>query len=185
MRDENPSAAHGSEGSATLDGSAAAGAVSQPERVSVSLHVPDWLKQWDRYELLSLLGQGGMGVVYRARDRRLDRVVALKFIRAVSPTTAQRFVQEARAQARITHENICKVFEVGEVAGQTYIAMEYLSGEPLHTAQKRMAQPQKLQVMKEIAEALHAAHMQGVVHRDIKPAKGASQPPHRWAAAHP
>ena len=170
---------------ATLDGSAS-DATTQPESgaapVLVNLNIPDWLKQWDRYEILSFLGQGGMGVVYRARDRRLQRTVALKFIRALNPKTAQRFTQEARAQARITHENICRVFEVGEVAGQTYIAMEYLPGEPLHTAQQRLLVPQKLQIIKDLAEALHAAHLQGVIHRDIKPANARPAAARRWCA---
>ena len=173
MSEDTPSAALGTGLSATMDGSAPT-ASTQPEPGTahpvVSLNTPDWLRQWDRYEILSFLGQGGMGVVYRARDRRLQRIVALKFIRAMSPKTAQRFTQEARAQARITNENICRVFEVGEVAGQTYIAMEYLPGEPLHLAQRRLLVPQKLQLIKDLAEALHAAHLQGVIHRDIKPA---------------
>lgn len=174
MSDDTPSAALGTGLSATMDdsaGTASTHSESATAHLVVSLNAPDWLKQWDRYEILSFLGQGGMGVVYRARDRRLQRIVALKFIRAMIPKTAQRFTQEARSQARITHENICRVFEVGEVAGQTYIAMEYLPGEPLHLAQKRLLVPQKLQLIKDLAEALHAAHLQGVIHRDIKPAK--------------
>ena len=158
----------------TVDGSPADaphGSEPAASPVSVGEDLPEWLRAWDRYEVLSFLGQGGMGVVYRARDRRLRRIVALKFIRAVSPQLAQRFGKEARAQARINHENICKVFEVGEVSGQKYIAMEYLSGEPLHRASARMTMPQKLTLIKEIAQALHAAHRQGIIHRDIKPAE--------------
>src|SRR5262249_52495368 len=79
---------------------------------------------WDRYELLKLLGTGGMGTVYEARDRQLGRVVALKFIRGPEPRLTLRLKQEARAQARIDHPNICKVFEVGEVNGRAYIAMQ-------------------------------------------------------------
>jgi serine/threonine-protein kinase len=168
MPDENPSDSsdRGLAHDQTLDGTDPA-AASHSAKVSVKLELPDWLTNWDRYEILSLLGQGGMGVVYRARDRRLGRVVALKFIRAVSPQTAQRFIQEARAQARIAHENVCKVFEVGEVSGQKYIAMEYLAGEPLHTAQRRLTMRQKLQLIKDLAEALHAAHVLGIIHRGL------------------
>ncbi len=168
MGDENPrdSSRRGLGHDATLDGTLVdASTALDVVPVLVPLNLPDWLTRWDRYEVLGLLGQGGMGVVYRARDRRLGRVVALKFIRAVSPQTAQRFIQEARAQARIAHENVCKVFEVGEVGGQKYIAMEYLAGEPLHVAQRRLSLTQKLQLIKDLAEALHAAHVLGIIHR--------------------
>src|SRR5690349_10684058 len=79
---------------------------------------------WDRYELLGLLGKGGMGAVYKARDRSLDRIVALKFILGAHPKLVMRFLQEARAQARIDHPNVCRVYEVGDVAGRAYIAMQ-------------------------------------------------------------
>src|SRR5579872_2228019 len=83
---------------------------------------------WGPYDLLALLGEGGMGTVYRARDRRLDRLVALKFIRGGDTRLTRRFQQEARAQARITHENVCRVHEVGEIQGRAYIAMELIEG---------------------------------------------------------
>jgi len=76
---------------------------------------------WERYRVLGLLGKGGMGAVYKAVNRRLDRVVALKFIRGDDPHLTQRLLQEARAQACIAHENICKVHEVGEINGIAYI----------------------------------------------------------------
>lgn len=125
---------------------------------------------WDKYEFLGLLGRGGMGAVYRARDRRLDRVVALKFIHDDNPAQAQRFMQEARAQARLDHSNICKVFEVGVVEGKPYIAMQLVHGLPLDRASRAMTLVEKVQVMKDIAEAMHVAHEQGIIHRDIKPA---------------
>ena len=89
---------------------------------------------WERYEFVRLLGRGGMGAVYMARDRRLGRIVALKFLRTEDPLMVQRFQQEARAQASIDHPLICKVFEVGEVEGKAYIAMQYVSGQSLEQA---------------------------------------------------
>lgn len=74
--------------------------------------IPSWLQSWDRYEALSVLGAGGMGTVYKARDRRLGRVVALKFIRGGDERPTERFLQEARAQSRADHPGICKVLEV-------------------------------------------------------------------------
>lgn len=128
------------------------------------------VSDWDRYEFLSLLGQGGMGAVYKARDRRLRRVVALKFIRGGDDRLTQRFMQEARAQSRIDHPGICKVLEVGDVEGKFYIAMQYVDGPSLQQAKAELTLNEKVLIIKEAAEALHAAHELGIVHRDIKPA---------------
>jgi serine/threonine-protein kinase len=124
---------------------------------------------WDRYEFIAPLGSGGMGEVYKARDRRLGRVVALKFIRGADPDRVMRFLQEARAQARIDHPHVCKVYEVGEAGGKAYIAMQLIGGERLDRAARDMSLPEKVQVMKEVAEAIHEAHRLGVIHRDLKP----------------
>ncbi|MCY1040102.1 protein kinase [Corallococcus sp. bb12-1] len=124
---------------------------------------------WERYELLEPLGRGGMGEVHRARDRRLGRVVALKFIQGADPERAMRFLQEARAQARIDHPNVCKVFEVGELGARAYIAMQLVEGEHLDRAARALSLPEKIRVMKEAAEAVHEAHRLGVIHRDLKP----------------
>ena len=124
---------------------------------------------WERYEFLALLGRGGMGEVYKARDRRLGRVVALKFIRGADPELAMRFLQEARTQARIDHPNVCKVYEVGEVQGKAYIAMQLVGGYRLAKAAEGMSRPEKVQVIREVASAIHEAHRQGVIHRDLKP----------------
>ncbi|HEX2571316.1 MAG TPA: protein kinase [Polyangia bacterium] len=121
------------------------------------------------YELLELLGQGGMGLVYKARDRRLGRVVALKFIRGAEPEQAMRFLQEARAQARIDHPHVCKVYEVGELKGRPFIAMQFVSGQRLDHAATSMSLPEKVEVMREVAAAIHEAHRLGIIHRDIKP----------------
>ena len=128
------------------------------------------VENWDRYELIKLLGQGGMGSVYKGRDRRLGRLVALKFIRSTDAQMTARFMQEARAQSRIEHPGICKVFEVGEINDKAYIVMQYVDGQPLGQAARQMTLLEKVQVVKDIAEALHTAHELGIIHRDIKPA---------------
>lgn len=144
----------------------AAGAPNLPAAAGVT-PVP---LNWDRYEILELLGKGGMGAVYRARDRRLGRVVALKFVLGNTPALTQRFIKEARAQARIDHAHVCKVFEVGEVQGNAFIAMQFCAGEPLTAAQHKMSLEDKVQILTAVAEAVQTAHRQGIIHRDLKPA---------------
>ena len=113
------------------------------------------VEDWDRYEFLSVLGQGGMGVVFKARDRRLGRIVALKFIRSSDPEMVSRFQREARAQARIDHPAICKVFEVGEVEGKANIPMQLVDAKSLEDAFARLRLPQKVQLIRDSAEAIH------------------------------
>ena len=125
---------------------------------------------WERYHFESYLGGGGMGQVYKAFDPNLQRHVALKFILGDNPNLIKRFNQEARAQAQVDHERICKVYEVGEVEGKPYIAMQYIDGLPLDKAAAGMTLEQKLLLMKEAARGLHAAHRNGLIHRDVKPA---------------
>lgn len=149
---------------ATLDSRSGqdSGSVPSTPRVTVN-RFP--VAHWDRYEFLKLLGQGGMGAVFQARDRRLGRIVALKFIRGGDEQMTHRFMQEARSQSRIDHPGICKVLEVGEVEGQSYIAMQYVDGLSLQQSCTEMSLLEKVQVTKDIAEALHAAHEQGIIHR--------------------
>jgi serine/threonine-protein kinase len=128
------------------------------------------LASWDRYELLGVLGAGGMGIVYRARDRRLGRLVAIKFILGADPNLAMRFLREARAQARIDHANVCRVHEVGEIEGRAYIALQLVEGQPLHRAAAQMSLDDKIAVVRDVAIAVHEAHRLGIVHRDLKPA---------------
>ena len=125
------------------------------------------VENWARYEFIKLLGQGGMGAVYQAKDKQLGRIVALKFIRGGDPNLVMRFVQEARAQSRIEHPGICKVYEVGEVEGKAYIAMQYVPGQPLGDAAASMTQTEKVQVMSRVARALSAAHQLGIIHREV------------------
>ncbi len=127
------------------------------------------VEKWERYEFLTLLGQGGMGAVYKAKDKRLGRLVALKFIRGSDDQMTHRFMQEARAQSRLDHPSICHVFEVGEVEGKAYIAMQFVDGDALDKAQASMSVSTKVQVMRDVSLAMHHAHEKGIIHRDIKP----------------
>ena len=121
------------------------------------------------YRIESSLGRGGMGEVFKAWDERLKRHVALKLILDDEPCRVARFRLEAQAQARVGHPYVCQVYEVGEHGGQHYIAMQYIAGETLAEALRKSTLEQKLLVMKNVAEALHAAHRHGLVHRDVKP----------------
>jgi len=122
-----------------------------------------------RYETGELLGQGGMGEVYRAFDPALQRPVALKFLRREEPRQIERLLREARAQAKVEHELVCKVYEVGEQDGRHYIAMQLIEGVPLDVAARSMTVEQRVIVVRDVAEAVHAAHRIGLVHRDLKP----------------
>lgn len=124
---------------------------------------------WDRYTFVRVLGQGGMGTVYEAHDLRLNRSVALKFIRGGDPRLAMRLLREARAQASIRHENICKVYEVGEVEGRPYIAMQLVEGGPIWEIAARMSLLEKVVAMRDVSRALHEGHTLGILHRDVKP----------------
>ncbi len=119
--------------------------------------------------MLGLLGRGGMGEVYEARDRRLGRAAALKFIRGADPERVMRLLQEARAQARIDHPNVCKVYEVGEAEGRSYIAMQLVRGVRLDEAAAEMTLPAKAMALRDVALAVHEAHRLGIIHRDLKP----------------
>src|SRR6516165_4813095 len=126
------------------------------------------------YEVLSALGAGGMGEVYRSRDTRLDRTVAIKVLPetlAADPQFRERFDREARAISQLTHPHICTLYDVGHENGTHYLVMEYLEGETL--AQRLERGPIKieeaLKIGIEIAEALNKAHRAGIVHRDLKP----------------
>lgn len=122
-----------------------------------------------RFEVRELLGSGNMGEVYRCFDRKLQRFVALKFLRVEHTPMMAQFLREARTQARVDHENVAKVYEVGEWNGKSYIAMQLIDGEPLNAAAGKMPLEQKVSVMIQVAEAVHAAHCIGFIHRDLKP----------------
>ncbi len=137
--------------------------------IGAPLEVPAFLLTWERYFIEACLGRGGMGIVYKAWDRKLGRAVAIKFMHDATAHAAQRFLREARAQARISHLAVCQVYEVGEHAGLPYIAMEYLPGQPLNLAAARMSLEEKVLLMRDVASALQAAHGLGIIHRDVKP----------------
>lgn len=127
------------------------------------------------YRVLEELGGGGMGVVFKAEDVRLGRIVALKVLREEllrDPVMRDRFQREARAAARLNHPNICTLFDVLEVDGRPFLAMEYLDGEALdrRLARGPLGIGTLLDFALQIAEGLEPAHLHGIIHRDIKPA---------------
>jgi Tol biopolymer transport system component len=126
------------------------------------------------YEILSAIGAGGMGEVYKARDTRLDRTVAIKVLpehRSSTPQARERFEREAKAISSLSHPHICPLYDVGHQDGIDYLVMEYLEGETLAHRLKKGALPpdQVLQVAIQITDALDAAHRHWVIHRDLKP----------------
>jgi eukaryotic-like serine/threonine-protein kinase len=128
-----------------------------------------------RYEILGILGQGGMGAVYKARDRELDRLIALKVIRpelATDPAILQRFKQELILARNITHKNVVRIFDLGESEGIRFISMEYVDGEDLRTLLRgagKFSPKDTISVIEQVCRALDAAHAEGVIHRDLKP----------------
>ena len=127
------------------------------------------------YEILSPIGAGGMGEVYKARDTRLDRTVAIKVLPehvAADPDLKQRFEREAKTISSLNHPHICTLHDIGSQDGVDFLVMEYLEGDTLAQRLEKGALPldQALKIAIEIADALDKAHRQGITHRDLKPA---------------
>jgi tetratricopeptide (TPR) repeat protein/predicted Ser/Thr protein kinase len=128
-----------------------------------------------RYEILELLGEGGMGAVYKAADREVDRIVALKVIHpemASNPEILARFKQELLLSSQVTHRNVIRIYDLGEAQGVKFITMEYLEGENLHQILKqreKLEVAEAVDIMEQVACGLAAAHAVGIIHRDLKP----------------
>ena len=128
-----------------------------------------------RYQIMQLLGEGGMGAVYKAKDRELDRMVALKVIRpdlARNPAIVERFKQELRLSHQVTHKNVIRIYDLGEGEGVKFITMEFIEGQDLRSLiqEKKKFTPQEaVDITQQICRALEAAHTVGVIHRDLKP----------------
>jgi serine/threonine protein kinase/tetratricopeptide (TPR) repeat protein len=128
-----------------------------------------------RYEILQLLGEGGMGAVYKAQDRELDRPVALKLIRpelAASPAILARFKQELLLSHQVTHKNVVRIYDLGDADGVKFITMEFVEGRDLRALiqeKKKFSPEEAVEIMQQVCCALEAAHSVGVIHRDLKP----------------
>jgi serine/threonine protein kinase/tetratricopeptide (TPR) repeat protein len=162
----------------TLDGTASVKQPSAP-RSSAAAYRDVILKPGDviggRYEILELLGEGGMGAVYKARDLEVDRFVALKLIRpelASNPEILARFKQELLTAHQVTHKNVIRIYDIAEADGVKFITMEYIEGDDLRKllVEKGKLPPQEaVEIIRKVCHALDAAHSVGIIHRDLKP----------------
>ncbi len=123
----------------------------------------------ERYEIGALLGAGGMGEVFAAHDRQLDRPVALKLLDAADAATRDQCLREARAQARVRHDNVLEVYDSGELDGRPFIALRRVDGKTLEEIRGDTSLEQQVALLIQVADGLHAAHLTGLVHRDVKP----------------
>ncbi|MBI4912441.1 MAG: protein kinase [Acidobacteria bacterium] len=140
--------------------------------------IPDWARDQPGrprpprvggYRLGPLLGEGGMGAVYLAWDPSLGRRVALKLVRGESPELVQRMFQEAQLQARVEHPAVCRIYQIGEDAKRPYIAMQFIQGANLADWRHHLGIEQRVRLLIQVADAVHAAHRVGLIHRDLKP----------------
>jgi tetratricopeptide (TPR) repeat protein/TolB-like protein/predicted Ser/Thr protein kinase len=151
------------------------GASSAASSISAFISLQPGFVFGGRYEILRVLGQGGMGAVYQARDRELDRIIALKVIRpelATDPAILARFKQELILARNITHKNVVRIYDLGEANGIRFITMEYVDGDDLRTLLRqhgKFSPPQAIGMMEQVCRALDCAHTEGVIHRDLKP----------------
>jgi eukaryotic-like serine/threonine-protein kinase len=150
-----------------------------PKRSRIAIPAAPLLEPGDvlggRYEIVSLLGEGGMGAVYKALDRELDRPVALKLIRpelASNPSILARFKQELLLSRQVTHKNVIRIFDLGDADGVKFITMEFVEGKDLRALiheTKKFPPEEAVEIMRQVCQALEAAHAVGVIHRDLKP----------------
>jgi serine/threonine protein kinase/Tol biopolymer transport system component len=125
-----------------------------------------------QYHITEKIGEGGMGVVYKAKDTKLDRVVALKFLPeqfSASPDDKARFTQEAKAASALNHPNVCTIHDIQEFDGQLFMVMEYVDGQTLREKMGSLSYKQAIEIGIQLADGLAAAHEKGIIHRDIKP----------------
>jgi serine/threonine protein kinase len=129
-----------------------------------------------RYRMLGLIGRGGMGEVYRADDLELGQPVALKFLPSDverDPDRFERFLTEVRRSLRVTHPNVCRVFDIGQIGRRNFLSMEYVDGEDLASLLRRIGrlpEDKAIEIARQLCAGLSAAHDEGVLHRDLKPA---------------
>ncbi|HEY7817524.1 MAG TPA: protein kinase, partial [Vicinamibacteria bacterium] len=163
----------GTSGSGSFGSSSGSGSGSR-SRSATGILAPSTIFG-NRYEILELVGEGGMGQVYKVLDRELDRVIALKTIRAEKesdPETVQRFKREISLARKITHKNVVRIHDLGEAEGIKYLTMEYVEGRSLKQEIRnrgRIAVSEALPIARQVLSALQEAHSQGVIHRDLKP----------------
>src|SRR5580704_5487234 len=155
---------------------AAAPAARTPRPSGAAERFPTGTLLASRYRIVSRLGKGGMGEVFRADDLILGQPVALKFLPESAKSNVNlltRFYDEVRIARQISHKNVCRVYDIGEVEGQPYLSMEYIDGEDLGSLLRRIGRlpsDKALEFARKMCAGLAAAHKQGVLHRDLKPA---------------
>ena len=148
---------------------------SSPGNTLGALFLPPGTILGHRYQIIQILGEGGMGAVYKAKDVELDRVIALKVIRpelASNPEILQRFKQELILARQVTDRNVIRIFDLGEANGIKFITMEYVEGESLYHILRRQGKvpvDEAVEIMRQMLSGLQAAHREGVIHRDLKP----------------
>src|SRR6516165_84564 len=173
--DSRGSGANGSDSSGTAEDWAAPKSVSGRVALTPRGTLGVGTRLGERYEILAVLGQGGMGAVYKARDQELDRVVALKVIRpelTTNPEILKRFKQELILARQVTHRNVIRIFDLGQADGLKFITMEFLEGQDLRvelTKRGKFSPEDAARIILQISRALEVAHGEGVVHRDLKP----------------
>src|SRR5437016_7857672 len=157
-----------------VEGQPPNGEKRSPSPVFVPPTVTDLARHFPQLEILQLVGQGGMGAVYKARQPKLDRLLALKILPpevARDPGFMERFTREARSLARLNHPHIITIFDFGEMNGLYYFTMEYVDGKNVRQLLEagELTPPLALKIIPQVCDALHYAHDEGFVHRDIKP----------------